>query len=101
MFQESGQMNRNLYFVSRVAFLYNICMLATISMKYYQLIPEGAMKSTVIISGLIMSVIFNAIVMCWIAVRIFSGKKSQLHVPLWLILVNLIFFIFQLYLVLK
>jgi hypothetical protein len=94
-------MNRNLYFVSRVAFLYNICLLLTVSMKYFHVIPEGAMKSTVIVAGLILSVLFNAVVMCWMLALLVTGNKSRIIVPGWLITVNTLFFIIQFYLVLK
>ena len=94
-------MNRNLYFVSRVAFLCNICLLLAISMKYFQVIPEGSLKSTVIIAGLLLSVLFNALVMCWMLVLLVTGNKSRILVPAWLITVNTVFFIIQFYLVIK
>ncbi len=89
-----------LSFWHRVAFIANICWLATCVMRYYAFIPTGDLQSTVVITGLIIANVVNFLVniatcITWLRKRL-SGK-----VPRWLLVANFIFVIAQLYMYVK
>lgn len=92
---------KTLLFLSRVTFLYNGCMIVTLLLHYRKFIPAGALQSTVLVSGIILSVVFNSLVSAWMAVLLVKGTPVQAFRPQWLFGVNLLCFIFQLYLLLK
>jgi hypothetical protein len=71
-----------LLFFSRVAFLCNICFLSTFLVRYVPALKEGFFVSTIIVIGLVMSVVSH-------------------YVPLWLVVINFLFFVFQVILLMK
>ncbi|MBE7172452.1 MAG: hypothetical protein INR73_17830 [Williamsia sp.] len=88
----------NLSFLAKVAFLYNLCMVATLVMRYLQFIQEGALQSTILVSGIVLSIVFNGLVNSWAIVVLLVKKSPGGLRPLWLFGVNFLCFIFQLYL---
>ncbi|HTL07080.1 MAG TPA: hypothetical protein VL307_02445 [Chitinophagaceae bacterium] len=89
-----------LSFWHKLAFIANICWVATWVMRYYAIIPPGDFQSTIIVTGLITAIIVNIIVNLITCVLWFQ-KKLAGRVARWLIILNFIFLIAQLYLYIK
>ncbi len=92
---------RKLLFFSRVAFICNICFLLTWLMRYLPPMQQGHIGSTVVILGIGLSVILNVIINFFIIVFLMQKKPVRDHVPVWLIVANLLFMIAQLILLIK
>ncbi|MGB8191015.1 MAG: hypothetical protein WCF67_03805 [Chitinophagaceae bacterium] len=90
-----------LAFFSRVAFICNCCLLLVALMRYLPAMPESAVSSTVIIAGLVLSFLVNALVNILYAVVLLRKQNLRVHVPVWLAVANFLFLIVQLYLVIK
>ena len=90
-----------LSFWSRVAFICNICLLLTWLTRYFTFIPRGDLESTVIVVGVLMSFIINALVNVWYAVILLRKKSIGESVPVWLASINFLFLILQCYLILR
>lgn len=85
-----------LSFWHRVAFIANICWLLTWFIRYYNIIPKSGLQSTIIITGLVIAIVVNFpvnLVTCFYWFR----KKLAGKVPRWLLVINFIFLIAQLY----
>jgi hypothetical protein len=83
-------------FLSRVAFICNICFLAA-SLRQWILLPlDNQLASDIIVLGLLVSVVLNVIVNLIALVLLLIGKLRAAAVPIWLLIVNLVFFIAQL-----
>lgn len=87
-----------LRFLSRVAFICNICFLLASFVQYMPKPPEGAWVSTGIVLGYIVSILVNVVVNCWLIVLLFGKRLRAAGVPVWLLIVNFVFFIVQLFL---
>ena len=87
-----------LRFLSRVAFICNICFLLASFMQYMPKPPEGGWVSTGIVLGYMVSILVNVVVNCWLIVLLFAKRLRTAGVPLWLLIVNFIFFMIQLFL---
>ena len=86
---------RLLRFLSRVAFICNICYLLASLIRYLPNPPEGNVLSTIIVLGWMLGILMNVVVnVWWLAAWAFS--KAPLDIPRWLRIVNLIFLIIQL-----
>jgi hypothetical protein len=92
---------KTILFVSRVTFIYNLCMLGALLIRFYDFMPEGAMRSTILIGGLVLSVAFNTAWVLCIGFLFIRGKKWKFFQPVWLFAVNFLCFIFQIYLLLS
>jgi hypothetical protein len=89
-----------LSFWHRLAFIANLCWLATWLMKYHTLLPKGDLQSTIIVTGLITANIVNFLVNLCTCIYWFR-KKLAGKVPRWLVIINFIFLIAQLYIFIK
>ena len=89
-----------LSFWHRLAFIANLCWLATWFMKYHTLLPKGDLQSTVIVTGLITANIVNFLVNIVTCIYWFRKKLAGI-VPRWLLVINFIFLIAQLYIFIK
>lgn len=76
-------------------------MLVTFTMKYVNFLPAGSVQSTVIIAGLVLSVIANFITGVWACVVLLAKPGRNVLRPQWLFLTNFCCFVFQIYLLLK
>jgi len=88
-------------FISRVAFICNICLVLTVLSRYFSFIPKGDLESTVIIDGLILSFVVNGTVNITYAWLLMRKKRLSDYVPVWLARINFLFLIFQLALILR
>ena len=92
---------RTIKFLSRVAFICNICFLLTAALIWMEHPPEGALVSLVIVLGYFLAILFNVIVnICYLFLFLFR-KPLPAFVPLWLLVINFLFLILQLILFLK
>lgn len=89
-----------LSFWHKVAFLANVCWLATWGIKYYSILPNGDLQSTVLVTGLIMANIINLLTNLATAISFLRGKLSG-AVPRWLLIANFLFLLPQFYLFFK
>jgi hypothetical protein len=90
-----------LLFFSRVAFLCNICFLITFLMRYVPALKEGLFVSTIIVIGLVMSIVINLIINLFYLLVAVADKPISHYVPTWLIVINFLFFVFQVILLIK
>ena len=88
-----------LAFLSRVAFICNICLLVVGVMRYLPALPPQSFASTVIIAGLVLSFVMNGMVNIMYAILLVQKRPLRMYVPVWLAICNFIFLIFQFYLV--
>jgi len=88
-------------FFARVAFICNLCFLASVIMQMMAHPPEGEMVATTIIIGYLFAVIINLLVNIWIAVLFLKKKELNHPVPRWLIIINFLFLIPELILVFR
>jgi len=88
-------------FLSKVAFICNICFLIANALLWKKNPPHADWLSLVIIMGYVMAVFLNAgSLISYLYVR-FRSEPSGLPVPIWLIIINCLFFITQLILFLS
>ncbi len=89
-----------LAFLSRVAFLCNVCLVLVFLLRYLPPMPYGSIVSTIIIAGLVLSFIMNAIVNILYAAVLIRRQPLRTRVPVWLAVINFLFLILQFYLIL-
>jgi hypothetical protein len=90
-----------LLFFSRVAFVCNICFLVTLGMHYAEQLKSGFMISTIIIIGLVLSIVINLMInIAYLLVGV-ARRNLTTHVPAWLIVINFLFFLLQAILLVK
>ncbi len=82
-------------FLSRVAFICNICFLVATFTRWLPALPDNAITSDVIVLGYLVSVLVNILVNLVVLVLWSIGRLRAAAVPIWLLVVNLIFFIAQ------
>ncbi len=82
-------------FFSRVAFICNICFLVA-SLRQWIFLPlDKDLTGDIIVLGLLGSVVLNVIMNLIVLVLFLIGKLRAAAIPMWLLVVNLIFFIGQ------
>ena len=91
---------RLLRFLSRVAFICNVCFLLASFIQWLPNPPEGPLISLVILMGYVLSILINWVVNLSLLVLLILGRLRKAQVPVWLLVINLIFFFIQLYLIL-
>ena len=85
-------------FLSRVAFICNICFLAMAFTQWVPWAPElsnNAPTSTLIIMGYVLSIIINILVNTTVIILFLFGRLRTAGIRAWLLIVNLIFFVIQ------
>lgn len=85
-----------LSFWHKLAFIANLCWLATWALRYYSM-PTGHIQSSVMVTGLITANIVNVVVNLFTGIQFLRGKLPP-SVPRWLMLANFAFLLPQLYL---
>jgi hypothetical protein len=86
---------RLLRLLSRVAFICNVCFLLASLVQYLPHPPEGEIISSIIVLGYFLSVIVNVLVNLTLLILFIFGKLKTAGVPVWLLIVNFLFFIVQ------
>ena len=90
-----------LAFLSRVAFLCNVCFLLALFANYIPFIKNGVITSTIIIMGKVLAIIVNMLVVLLYVALMVARKSIFSFVPKWIIIVNFLFFILQVILLIK
>lgn len=86
---------QKLLFLSRVALICNICFLVTALLSYVPFLANGAISSTLIITGSVLSIIVNSLVILLYTLLLITRSPVKNYVPAWLIITNLIIFVLQ------
>lgn len=90
-----------LSFWHKLAFLTNCCWLAAQCMKYITLLyGQSTTQSTILVMGLLMAYFINTGVNLWSGLLFIRGALNR-KVPRWLLMVNFLFLLTQLYLFFK
>lgn len=88
---------RWLLFLSRVAFICGLFFLASVSLLINDWVKDPTLESTIITTGYTMGmIILPATNLCYLIVLIIR-RKLKLYVPLWLVLANLLLFLFLIF----
>jgi hypothetical protein len=85
--------------LARAAFIFNLCLLLLILSKYFHFLPDGNFKNALAIPGYMLSFVVNAVVHVWVMMLLLF--KKPIAIPRWLLLINGLFFILQIYLLFK
>ena len=86
---------RLLRFLSRVAFICNVSFVLTSLAQYVPHLQDGTILSTIVVMGYLMSIVVNILVNLSLLV-VWAFRKRAMEIPLWLVIVNFIFFVVQL-----
>jgi hypothetical protein len=81
--------------LSRVAFICNICFLLTAFVLWLPNPPEGNLISTIIVLGYFLAIVINVLLNLSLLILFALGKLSAPRIPIWLLIVNFLFFIIQ------
>ncbi len=81
--------------LSRVAFICNICFLLTAFVQWLPNPPEGNLVATIIVLGYFMAIVINVLLNLSLIVLFALGKLTLPRIPIWLLIVNFLFFILQ------
>jgi len=82
-------------FLSRVAFICNICFLLATFTQWLPALPDNALLSDIIILGYLVSVLINVLVNLVVLALLLIGRLRASAVPIWLLVANAVFFIVQ------
>ena len=86
---------RWLLFLSRVAFICNICFLVAFSIQLTRWISDEQLTSTIVLIGYVMGFILNPFVnISYLFTAIVSRSKLK-NIPAWLITANIFFLVIQ------
>jgi len=88
-------------FLSRVAFICNICFLLAVIMQMMKHPPEGEVVATTVIIGYVFAGVVNLVTNCWLTILLISRKQLNNTVPRWLIILNFLFLIPELIIFLR
>ncbi|HMH24214.1 MAG TPA: hypothetical protein VK563_20665 [Puia sp.] len=82
-------------FLSRVAFICNICFLLTSFAQWVPHLPEGPLISLIILMGYVLGILVNIIINAWLLILLIARKPRESLGPKWVLIVNFIFFLYQ------
>ena len=88
---------KSILLLARICFLYNICLLLTIVLRYYDFISDVSTKSTVIIAGYLLSLVANLVLLSIFLVMLATGRSLRELRPQWLFIANAVIFIIQIF----
>lgn len=91
---------RWLLFLSRVAFVCNLLFLLAFTLSVTKWLKNEDISSAIIISGFVLSVLFNPMVNVCYLVIFWVKRKFLAEIPAWIIVMNILFLILQLVFVL-
>lgn len=88
---------RWLLFLSRLAFICNVCFVLALSLRIFNWLHNEDLTGTILIIGYFLVVLFNPLVnLCYLALFA-ARKKFWQTVPSWLITANIMFLLLQLF----
>jgi hypothetical protein len=89
---------RLLRFLSRVAFICNICFIVASLTQWMPQLPDNALTSDILVLGYILSMLVNLIVNLAVLLLFLSRRLRRAAIPPWLLVINFLFFIVQIFL---
>jgi hypothetical protein len=81
---------QRLLFFSRVTFICNICFLLTWVFYFVPNLGDGHVVSTILVLGVVVAVVLNILVNCFIIVVLLCRKPLWTYIPKWLVIFNLV-----------
>lgn len=87
---------QQLLFFSRVAFICNVCFLLTAILPFIPSLKQGHLVSTILVLGMLVSFVLNALINLVLAILLLRRKKLQQYLPAWLMIFNLLCLVPQL-----
>ena len=88
---------QRLLFLSRVAFICNVCFLLAFSITITNWVKNQVFEGTIVIIGYVMVALFNPMVNICYLVLLLMRKKFWQVIPSWLITANILFLIMQIF----
>jgi len=85
-----------LRFLSRVAFICNLCFLLLSFSQWLPQLPDNALTSDLIMLGWPIAVAVNIFVNFMLILMLVVGRLRKTGIPVWIMIVNFIFFALQL-----
>src|SRR5215203_2205543 len=86
---------RWLLFLSKLAFICNLLFIPAFILQIKNFIGDIDLSSYIIIIGFLFAILFNPLTNLCYLVLFFIDKKKLLIVPVWLIVINILFLFFQ------
>jgi hypothetical protein len=86
---------RLLRFLSRVAFICNICFVLASVLRYLPPAPDNEMTQDIIALGYIVAVVLNLFINLIVVILFVLRRLWASGVPRWLLITNFIFFVIQ------
>ena len=91
---------KTLLFLSRVTFIYNLCMIVALLMGYFNFMPAKEVKSSFIAVGLFLAIVCNGLIHLWMGGMLLKYRSLKIFQPAWLFVINAICFLYQIYMLL-
>lgn len=92
---------KSILLLARITFIYNICLLVTLILRYYDFIADVLTKSTIIVAGYILSLIGNIALCIFVLTLLASRKSLDILRPRWLFIANALVFIIQIFFLIR
>ena len=86
---------RWLLFLSKLAFICNLLFIPAFILQIKNFIGDSDLSSYIIIIGFVFAILFNPLVNLCYLVIFFINKTRLSIVPVWLIVINILFLFFQ------
>jgi hypothetical protein len=86
---------RFILFLSRIAFICNICFLFAFSLQLTNWIHNEQLSSTLVVAGYVMGFVINPLVIIIYLLTFLISRKKLKTLPSWLITANILFFVIQ------
>jgi len=84
-----------LRFLSRVAFICNLCFLVVSFSQWLPQLPDNALTSDLIVMGWMVALVVNVIINLTLLILFVIGRLKKTGIRTWLIIVNFLFFTAQ------
>src|ERR1700743_2060718 len=90
-----GSSMQVLRFLSRVAFICNICFLLASFIQWMPYEIKGEPVASIIVMGYLMALVVNVAVNASVILLFLIGKLRSTGIPVWLGIANFLFFVLQ------
>ena len=79
----------------------NVCFLLAFFLQFIPFVRNGVVTSTIIILGNVVAIVVNVLINLLYLLLVVTRRPITAAVPLWIVVVNFLFFIFQVILLIK
>jgi hypothetical protein len=84
--------------LTKTAFIFNMCFIAAILFRYFGIVADNSFKSTIVVSGYLLSFVFNAAAASWFVILLLRERNFGNVSNAWLATVNILFLMLQIFL---